>query len=171
MMLLRNIIGAFLLALLAFKANAHPIKMTTSKLLYDKKAKELVLTINFFEDDFSAHLEKLYHRKNIDFAVVDDTEGSMVAGYVAKKMLLKVNKKPLTLQLNSVKRIEDNVVQVRLILPLPKTKVKSLEISDALLFDAFAEQVNIMHIELPGTTSNVQQFIPSDSYKVIKVNF
>ena len=133
MMLLRNIIGAFLLALLAFKVNAHPIKMTTSKLLYDKKANELVLTINFFEDDFSAHLEKLYHRKNIDFAVVDDTEASMVAGYVAKKMLLKANKK--------------------------------------LLFDVFAEQVNIMHLDLPGGTSNVLQFTPSDSYKVLKVNF
>jgi len=171
MMLLRYTVGVFLLTLLAFKANAHPIKMTTSKLLYDKKANELILTINFFEDDFSAQLEKLYHRKNIDFAVVDDTEGSMVAGYVAKKMLLKANKKPLTLQLSSIKRIEENVVQVKLILWLPKTKIKSLEISDALLFDAFAEQVNIMHVELPGTTSNVQQFISSDSYKVLKVNF
>jgi hypothetical protein len=171
MMLLRYTVGVFLLALLAFKANAHPIKMTTSKLLYDKKANELTLTINFFEDDFSAHLERLYHRRHIDFATVDDIESSMIAGYVAKKMLLKANKKSLTLQLNSVKRIEENVVQVKLILPLPKTKIKSLEISDALLFDAFAEQVNIMHLDLPGTTSNVLQFTPSDSYKVLTVNF
>jgi len=171
MMLLRYAVVFFVLALLTFKANAHPIKMTTSKLSYDKKTNELTLTINFFEDDFSAHLEKLYHRRNIDFATVDDIESSMVAGYVAKKMLVKANKKTIAFQLGSIKRVEENVVQVKFSVPVSDVKIKSLEISNALLFDAFAEQVNTMHLDLPGATINVLQFIPSDSFKVIKVNF
>jgi len=169
---MKRLLLILFLAGLGFQVLAHPIKMTTSKFSVDKKNGELIILINFFEDDFSAWLEKLYHKRDIDFAVADDTEKSMVSAYVNKKMLIRANKKAYLLQLNSLKRIEENVVQACFVIALKGQRIKSLEISDALLFDAFPEQVNIAHLDLPGNQSeNVLQFIPSDSYKALNVNF
>ncbi len=160
---------AFLFVLNAF---AHPIKMTTAKLSYDKKANELILLINFFEDDFAAHLEKIYHKRGVDFLSSSDVEKKMVATYVNRRFVVKLNKKQSPLLLQSMKHIEDNVMQARFSVAVPKgQELRLMEFTNALLFDAFHEQVNIMHLEFEGADLDrpVLQFIPSDSYKLVNV--
>jgi len=150
---------------------AHPIKMTTSKLSYDKKSGDFTLIINFFMDDFSAHLERIYHQRAISFSNPPDSEKGMVNVYVNKKLLVKINKKPVAAGLTSLKKIEDNVVQAAFTINAGKgTNVKFIEISNALLFDSFPEQVNILHLDLPWKTErNVLQFTQAESYKAINL--
>jgi len=151
---------------------AHPIKMTTSKISYDKKTGELVLLINFFIDDFGAHLGKIYHQRNVNLENSGDTEKSMVNAYVSRKVLLKLNHKASLLKLSALNKIDENVVQATFRLPCKNlSDLKLLEVSNALLFDAFPEQVNVLHFDLPAKIeSSVYQFTPSESYKAITLS-
>lgn len=150
---------------------AHPIKMTTSKLTLDRKTGQLTLVMNFFIDDFEAHLQKIYHQRNLRLASGGDQEKSMINAYVAKKLLIKANRQALLLKLSSVKKLEDNVLQVAFNIPIASVNFKQLEITNVLLFDAFPqEQVNIVHLDLQTKVeSPVLQFSPSDSYKAVSL--
>lgn len=151
---------------------AHPIKMTTSKMSLEKKSGQLTIVINFFIDDFGAHLQKIYHQRNLKLENAGDQEKAMINAYVAKKLLIKVNRQALILKLNSVKKSEDNVLQVAFTIPLASVNIKQLEITNLLLFDAFPdEQVNIVHLDLQSKVeASVLQFSPSDSYKAVGLN-
>ena len=169
---MRNIF--LLLGLMVFSLgniSAHPIKMTTSKLSFDKRTGQLTLLVNFFIDDFGAHLQKIYHQRSLKLESAGEQEKSMINAYVAKKLLLKINRVPMVLKLNAVKKLEENVLQATFIIPaVSGGNMRQLEITNTVLFDAFEEQVNVLHIDLPTKQATVLQFTPSDSYKAISLH-
>lgn len=170
---MKHVILAFLLISFFSTAVAHPIKMSTGKIVYNKDLGVLVLAVNLFQDDFSEHLKKVYRLEKINFFDSDKQTREVVADYINKGLSIKINGNKMPLQFHSIKSIEDNVVQVKLHIPLAKgSKIRQLDIYNELLFEAFKDQVNVVHEDLDGDgASNIFRFYPGDAHKAIAANF
>jgi hypothetical protein len=168
----KSTLTAVVLLLTHFYADAHPIKMSTAKLTYDKKGGKLVLLINFFADDFGAHLQKIYRQRQVTF----DASGpatDLVKDYVTKNVTVKVNNVKQVLSMESLLKTEENVVQVKFVIPATRgMHIETLEIYNELLLEAFKDQVNIMHVDLDGDgDSIVFRSFPGDTHLVVKPDF
>ncbi len=154
-------------------ASCHPIKMSTGKLTYDKESKKIMLTINFFADDFASHLRKTYRLHTVEFSNPTPMLRDVVKDYVAKKFILKINNVNQQLALESLVKTDDNVVQAKFSIPEAYGfRINVLEVYDQLLFEAFNDQVNVLHVDMEGKgESQIFRFSPGDTYAVMKMDF
>ena len=142
---------------------AHPIKMTSAQLNFnDNKAHFL---INFFEDDFEAHLQKTY-RTNIDFDQIEKELKTIVQDYINKHLTLVVNGEIIVLHHIKVEKKANNIIHVTLTSDVLKATPHTILVTNTLLFEAFENQSNILHILLNGEKHPLQ-FISGDSKKRI----
>jgi hypothetical protein len=163
---------AVVLFLTHFYADAHPIKMSTAKLTYDRKGGKLVLVINFFADDFGAHLQKIYRQRQVMF----DPSGpatDLVKDYITKKVTVNINNVKQVLSMKSLIKTEENVVQAEFVIPgIRGMHIETLEIYNELLLEAFKDQVNIMHVDLDGDgDSIIFRSFQGDTHLVVKPDF
>lgn len=155
------------------QASCHPIKMSTGKLSYDRESKKIILTINFFADDFGAYLQKIYRLSNIEFSNPTSMLHDVVEDYVKKKFTIKVNTNKQLLVLESLTKSEDNVVQAKFsISETAGYHITVLEIYDELLFEAFKDQVNVLNVDIDKKEgSKIFRFSPGDTYVLMKMDF
>lgn len=147
--------------------------MATGKIIYDKDLGALVLTINLFQDDFSDHLKKVYHMQNLDFSGSGKQAKEVVEDYINKKFSLKINGENKPLPIYSLHVIEENVLQTKFYISIAKgTKIRQVDIYNELLFEAFKDQVNVIHEDIDGDgNSNIFRFYPGDAHVIISPGF
>lgn len=168
-------ISMFLVLVILFSAKsiAHPIKMSTGKVSYNKEQRNIEVTLNFFIDDFLQHLKVIYHSQDLDFKEMSKDALSIVEDYIRNKLKISVNFKPYELKILTTNIIEENVFQVILILDnFNPQYIKTIEISNELLIDAFKDQSNIIHIQMDkDSESQPYRFMRGNTYKVFKINY
>ncbi len=139
---MKTILLSVITVLLSLGPAVHPIKMTTAKLDVHAKRGEVQTTINFFFDDFHAHMASTY---SVDIGQLDETALTAIEAYVQDRFMLQsATGQAIPQRLTDVKMIDDNVIQVQLKGSLQPSA--SFTLLNSLLFDAFpGDQENIVH--------------------------
>jgi hypothetical protein len=150
-------------------AYAHPIKISNGKIALDKNTERLEISLNFFMDDFSHHLEQLYHIQTAFNKNADGETQNIAMDYIARHFKVYLNDTLVVLQWKNATVIEDNVIQVQLFADVSgQNSPGTLKILNTLLFDAFDDQSNILQIDQPGGEKSVAlRFIPRDPVKTV----
>jgi len=141
---------------------AHPIKMTTGKLVVDSNAKSCELILNFFADDFESTLQKEFPQLPFNYEDPSDEMKSTIDNYVVRQVSVSINEVVIAFTIKSIALIEDNVCQVTFIGDVTPVDVfNTITIKNTLFFDAFDKQSNILHLQLNGKKVAILQFYPS----------
>ncbi|MEN3324299.1 DUF6702 family protein [Mariniflexile soesokkakense] len=127
--------------------NAHAIKMTTGKLIFDTQHKTCVLTLNFFIDDFETELRKMYPQPPFNYENPGYEMEDTIYNYILDNVAIRFGEIKLKLKLNSITKIEDNVCQVSFKSEVPDIQnFDVFNIKNTLLFSSFNKQSNILHL-------------------------
>src|SRR5258708_4250634 len=87
---------------------SHPLYITVTEINHDPKDKTLEISCKMFTNDFEAVLEKTAHaRVDLYDAKNKTANDRLIADYVEKHLLLRVDGKPVTLQFIGSEKEED----------------------------------------------------------------
>jgi hypothetical protein len=162
--ILYTLLGLFFLTLTAF--GVHKFYMGIYQINYAPEKKMLQITTRIFIDDLNHALEKKNAKKLYLGTEKESTEElSLLKKYLAEKFWLKVNGqlKPM----NFLSKELDGDVLVCYLNIKDITKIKSIEVYNAVLTDWHSEQQNIVHVTVLGVKNSVL-FTDSSSKEVLK---
>lgn len=113
-----------------------------------------------FTNDFEAALEKVTHAK-VDLSDLKNKAATdkLIADYVEKHLLLKVDGRVVALQFVGSEKEEDGTwsyFQVNNI-----TSLKKIDVSNNLLYDSFNQEINIMHASAGGVKKSTRLDYPA----------
>ncbi|MBS2100337.1 DUF6702 family protein [Carboxylicivirga linearis] len=146
----------------SFAIKAHPIKITTGKLVVDSDSKSCELTLNFFADDFESTLQKEFPQLPFNYNDPSDEMKSTIDNYVVSQVSVSIDEVVVVFTLKTIALIEDNVCQVTFTGNLAAIdQFETLTIKNTLLFDAFDKQSNILHLYFNGDKVEILQFYPT----------
>lgn len=164
---MRKIASATILLFLcvALSSWSHKFYVGIFQLQFAPEKKMLQVTSRIFVDDLNSALEKKY-KKKFHFGEANATpeEAAFLSKYMSENFAISVNGAPKTLEYRS-SEMENNVLIVySRIVGIPS--VKSLEISNKMLFDFVTEQQNIIQTNVNGTKSNLLLTVDNPSGKL-----
>lgn len=153
--------------------DGHPLKMTTAKLSYNQNIEKLALTINFFFDDFSSQIINIYHLDENELNINNQEFKDIVLDYVNNNIKIEMDSNTGILALESLKIIEENVLQVIFYVNNNKLQYFSIiKIFNKVLVESYNDQINILHLKLkPNDKTQIFRFDKNQTYKVFEVNF
>lgn len=141
-----------LLALLIFpflisNNNAHEYFVSVTKIEYAEKEQSLQIISQIFIDDFETLLRKRYNEKITldDNNELEDVEIYMQR-YLEDKLKISVNGNPVKFNFIG-KEYKDDITYCYLEIE-NISDIKSISITNKILFDAFSEQQNIVRLKL-----------------------
>ncbi|TCD11505.1 hypothetical protein EZ449_04375 [Pedobacter frigidisoli] len=159
-----------ILALIFFggsKGEKHPLHVSTTEVNFNAKDKTLEVSCRIFSDDFEAILAKTYKQKtDLSNAAMKVAMDNLIKKYITTHLQLKTNGKPVTMVYVG---FEIDHEATNIYLEVDKiTAVKSLEVSDTILYDMFDDQMSIVHL-VKGTTRKSTKILYPD--KTFTANF
>ncbi|MFD0862663.1 DUF6702 family protein [Sungkyunkwania multivorans] len=144
----RKLLFLFLVPLLAF-TSLHKYYVSTTQIKHSEKDEALQVITRVFIDDMERLLEMRY---DIKAKLATEDESPMADNYLKKyflqKMSFKINGKEASIDFLG-KEYEDDMIKCYIEVPNVKG-IKSIEVVNEILFDAFEEQQNIVHFKLQG---------------------
>ena len=154
-----------LLLFIGLVANAHPIKMTVSKLTLNTETKEMSYAINLFIDDLQPVLKKHYPYEKWDFNQLSDNEVQTLTGFINDYITITVNKRGVILHRVTVSNIEENVCQVRFEDTLDISgQIESLSLLNVILLEDYSSQSNIVHVIIDDSNRKTYRLEKGDAY-------
>ena len=134
--------------LLAFTA-AHKFYVSVTNVDYSEKDKALQITSRIFIDDFEYILKERY-----DFTAKLATKkehpkaNDYIDRYLKSFLEIKINGKPVPLNFLG-KEYDVDIMKCYIeVENIDAQKIQSIEVSNKVLFDAFDDQQNVVHIRL-----------------------
>ena len=130
-------------------ADRHPFYVSTTEVNHNAGDKNLEISCRIFTDDFETTLTKAYQSK-VDLFKPKDTAAldKLIFDYIKKHLVIKLDGKPVAFEFVGHEREEESVWSY---LQVPNTPApKKIEISNNILYDAFDQQINIMHVSVSG---------------------
>ena len=139
----------------------HPIFVSVTEIEHNAKEKTLEISCKIFTDDFEKALHQTY-KTYVDLLQPKDKNAmnKLVADYVQKHLLLKVDGKIVALQFIGYEQNEEGIVsfyQVNNIAAL-----KKLDITDNILFEYKKEQISIIHTNVNGNKKSTKLVNPEE---------
>ena len=130
-------------------AGVHKFYVAVFQLEYVPQKKVVQITSRIFIEDLEAALDKKYTKKlgigsSKELAETND----LLKQYLNENIHLKINGKAKAFKFLG-KETEDDVLICYYTVPVD-TKVKSVEMTNAVLFETFADQQNIIHTKVNG---------------------
>lgn len=159
------ILFSLLLTSSSFK---HPIKLTSSQIKYDSKAKTIGMECNVFLDDFAPAISPTLF-ENVTTSNVTEKDKKQIEEYFIAKYKIKINGKTLPLKFEEF-NYKNNVMRIT----FSKNKIAlkkgdRLYIENELLFEHFFElQSNWITIRIPPFLSNYNFESKFDNYAYSK---
>lgn len=140
-------------------ALVHPFFVGVTEIQHNAKDQTLEISVKLFADDFEKALSKS-NQVTVDLVNAKDPvkANKMVATYLQQHLLLKVNGKPVQFDFVGYEKEREAVwsfVQVNNI-----ATVSKLEITNSLLYDAYEQQINIMHVTVNGERKSTKLSYP-----------
>jgi hypothetical protein len=134
------------IVVLMTSASAHKFYVSITNIEYVPKEKSLQIITKVFIDDVEATLEKRYGTKlHFDTKLETAKEGELLQKYIEQKLTISVNGKPVTFEYIGHKYDIDVVKSYMEVTGLEK--FSKIEVENLLLFDAFEDQQNIIHVK------------------------
>lgn len=126
-------------------AKRHPLHVTTVEVNFDPKDRALEVSCKIFSDDFEKILAKLYKQKiDLGDAKIKTKMNDLVKKYFATHLKLKHNGAPS--KINFVGFEQDHEATNVYLEVKNVTLLKSIEVSNSLLYDLYNDQMSIIHL-------------------------
>jgi hypothetical protein len=162
-------IAVALLLFFAFSMSSfgvHKFYMAIYQINYAPEKKMLQITSRIFAEDINKALEKKYNKK---FFIGTDKEAAesadLLKKYLAENFTIKVNGEYRTMNFLSKEMDGDVLISYFNIREI--SKIKSLEITNSVLIECFAEQQNIVHVTAFNTKKSFL-FTDASTKQVLK---
>jgi hypothetical protein len=143
----------------------HPFYVSITEVKYNENSHKMEIGCRIFYDDLE---EALGSERNVKIDLIKPSDrilvDSALAQYMKGHLLLKVNGKPITLTYLGY-QIEDDVAWCFLE-SSEVTDFKNIEFRNALLFNQFKNQTNIMHIQVGKTRKSVKLDNPTSQVRM-----
>lgn len=141
-------------------ARPHPLYISVTEINHNPKDRILEISCKVFTNDLEAVLEKLSGSR-VDLSAASDkvAAGKLIEQYVIKHLQLKVDGKPVVLHFVGSENENDGTwsyFQVNDVVT-----VKRIDVIDGLLYDAFPQQINILHVTVGGVRKSTRLDCPA----------
>lgn len=158
-----KIFVAFVL-LFVFSVQAHPVKMSTAHLNFMDGDGSVVFT--FFQDDFKSHLSEKYLTE-VDLESKEHHQ-NVLSHYINENFTLEINGKVQNMKLVAVEFLDDNRVDVDFEFHY-HGHIKTVSVHNALLFDAYDEQSNLVYVNpFDGRNKQILRFTSEEPVKILE---
>ena len=141
--------------------DSHPIFVSVTEIEHNAKDKTLEVSCKIFTDDFEKTLRSTYNTY-VDLLKPKDKNATnkLVADYVQKHLLIKVDGKPVALQFLGYEQDEEGIVSYYQVHNI--NAVKKLDITDNILFEYKKEQLSIIHTTVNGNKKSTKLVNPDE---------
>jgi len=146
--------------------SGHPMYVTVTEINHNAKDRTLEISCKIFTNDFEDALLNTFHTK-VDLSQPKDKKAAdkLVNDYIVKHLQISVDGKLLTLQFVGSEKETDATWSYFQVSDL--TTVKKMEISNTLLYESFANEINIMHVAVSGNRKSTKLTNP-DSHAIVE---
>lgn len=161
---------AFLLAgILYYPANRvgkgmsnHPFYITVTEINHNAGDKNLEISCKIFTDDFETALSKSNGVK-IDLFNPKDRQAAekQIASYIKKHFVIKLDNKPVVLEFVGFERENEAVWSYLQVSDIQAPK--KIDISNSLLYESFAQQINLIHVSVGGNRKSTKLNYPDSN--------
>lgn len=136
----------------------HPFFVSVTEINHNAADKNLEISCKIFTDDLESTLTKNY-KVTVDLYKPRQKEtDSLIASYIRKHLSIQLDGRPVTLEFVGYER-ENEVVWSYF--QVPKTSApKRVAIVNSILYDAFTDEINLMHVEVGGTRKSTKLNYP-----------
>jgi hypothetical protein len=140
----------------------HPFFVSVTEINHNAGDKNLEISCKIFTDDFETALTKSTGTK-VDLFNPRDKQlaEKQIATYIKKHLVMRLDNKPVTLEFVGFER-ENEAVWSYLQVPQASAP-KKIEINNDLLYDAFDQQINLIHISVGGNRKSTKLNYPDAS--------
>ena len=140
----------------------HPFFVSVTEINHNAGDKNLEISCKIFTDDFETALTKSTGTK-VDLFNPRDKQlaEKHIAAYIKKHLMIRLDNKPVTLEFVGFERENEAVWSY---LQVPQISApKKIEINNDLLYDAFDQQINLIHISVGGSRKSTKLNYPDAS--------
>lgn len=140
---------------------SHPIFVSVTEIEHNAKDKTLEISCKIFTDDFEKTLRSTY-KTYVDLLQPKDKNAmnKLVADYVQKHLIIKVDGKPVALQFLGYEQDEEGIESYYQVNNI--SAVKKLDITDNILFEYKKEQISIIHTNVNGNKKSTKLVNPEE---------
>jgi hypothetical protein len=141
--------------------NTHPYFVSVTEIEHNATDNTLEVSCKLFTDDFEKALRKNY-KTSIDLLKPKDRTAmnKVVADYVTKRLSISVDGKATTLQFVGYEQQEEGIISFYEAKNI--TTVNKLDITNTVLYDYKANQINIIHTLVDGNRKSTRLDNPKD---------
>jgi hypothetical protein len=141
-------------------ARPHPLYISVTEINHNPKDKILEISCKVFTNDFETVLEKMSGAR-VDLSAAQDKAAAnrLIEQYVDKHLQLKVDGKQVALHFVGSENENDGTwsyFQVNGVATL-----RRIDVVDALLYDSFSQQINIIHVTVGGVRKSTRLDYPA----------
>ena len=142
-------------------ATYHPIFVSVTEIEHNAKDKTLEISCKIFTDDFEKALRATY-KTYVDLLKPKDKNAmnKLVADYVQKHLLIKVDGKSIVLQFLGYEQDEEGIESYYQVNNI--AAVKKLDITDNILFEYQKQQISIIHTTVNGNKKSTKLTNPEE---------
>lgn len=139
----------------------HPFYVSVVEIEHNASAKTLEISCKLFTDDFEKQLRNNY-KVHIDLqdAKLKPAMEKLVNDYIQKHFKISVDHKALDLKFLGYEPIEEGIYSYYEAAQVPQ--VKSIAITDNLLYDYKEQQTGIIHVIVNGNRKSAKIVNPED---------
>ena len=159
---LRLLVILLILPLLSFVGDQHEYYVSVTKVEYAKESQSLQIISQIFIDDFETLLRKRYDEEiTLDEPNESELVETYMKRYLADKLKLKVNGNAVNFKFIG-KEYKDDITYCYLEVE-NVADIKTIEVTNQVLFDAFSSQQNIVRLKLLGRNKSFLLLPDNDS--------
>ena len=154
----------FSIVLLFSGAAHHPIYVSVTEIEHNAKENTLEISCKIFTGDLETVLIK-NNKIKVDLLAPTDKKAmeALVKNYIQQHLKIKVNEKPVQL---SFVGYEQNEETIQSYFQIDEVKsIKSMEITDNILYEYKSEQISIIHVVVDGKRKSTKLNNPEDTFK------
>ena len=146
---------------------AHKFYVSVTQIEYVKEKESVEIVMRIFIEDLEKLLRERYDKNiTLNASKSEKQIDSYIENYIAKKVLIKVNKNPLDFKFLG-KEYEDDIVFCYLEIE-DVSEITDFEISNTLFFEVFNEQQNIIKTNI---NSEMESFVLTSQKNKAEVHF
>jgi hypothetical protein len=152
--------------LAALLLTAHPYFISMTEIEYDKTNNSLEISVRIFTDDLENTMRKTYTGK-VDLLNKNEKANSekLIQQYIAKHLALKTDGKNVDMHFDGFESEEASIWSYFECADI--SSFKTLEVTNTILYDYKEQQVNFIHVKMPGYDETRKLDYPDNYQKFI----
>jgi uncharacterized protein YggU (UPF0235/DUF167 family) len=138
----------------------HPLFVSVTEMNYNAAEKSVEISCKLFIDDFEKTLTNINHTKvDLTTPANKGEADKMVTAYIKSHLQLKLDNKAVTLEFVGFEK-ENDAVWSYFEVKNTTTAPKKMDVVNAILYEAYDKQMNLMHVTVGGNRKSTRLNYP-----------